>query len=354
MAVMGAGAAGAAAYARAGLNAFEIGDEAIIDFRGFSLSGPGMKQVRTAVARLQRRGYVTVVQRHHALDAAGFAEMADAAAQWRGDGGDERGFSMALGRVEDPLDGDCVLVTARDADGALRGFLSFVPWGRNGLSLDLMRRDPTADNGLVELMVSALAERSATIGVGPVSLNFAMFREAFERGAEIGAGPGGPAVATGTAAGQPQLAARVALPLQREVPARLAAAVPLLRVRLRPAPGRRRRRQRRGLPVPSVARPGSCAARGRTTRGTLASATLEYAESVRRLIPPPEDAVAAALACRRVPEQVRVRRAKVDRLRARGIDPYPVTCARTPHAGGGARRPQAALRPTPGRARGSP
>ncbi len=178
--------------------------------------------------------------------------MADAAAQWRGDGGDERGFSMALGRVEDPLDGDCVLVTARDADGALRGFLSFVPWGRNGLSLDLMRRDPTADNGLVELMVSALAERSADRrGRARVAELRDVPRGLRARRRDRGRA-GGPAVATGAAAGQPQLAARVALPLQREVPARLAAAVPLLRVRLRPAPGRRRRRQRRGLPVPSV------------------------------------------------------------------------------------------------------
>ena len=52
-----------------------------------------------------------------------------------------------------------------------------------------MRRDPTADNGLVELMVASLAERAAVFGVGRVSLNFAMFREAFERGAELGAGP---------------------------------------------------------------------------------------------------------------------------------------------------------------------
>ena len=52
-----------------------------------------------------------------------------------------------------------------------------------------MRRDPTADNGLVELMVASLAERAAAFSVGRVSLNFAMFREAFERGAEIGAGP---------------------------------------------------------------------------------------------------------------------------------------------------------------------
>ena len=52
-----------------------------------------------------------------------------------------------------------------------------------------MRRDPSADNGLVELMVASLADRAAAFGVGRVSLNFAMFREAFERGAEIGAGP---------------------------------------------------------------------------------------------------------------------------------------------------------------------
>jgi lysyl-tRNA synthetase class 2 len=46
----------------------------------------------------------------------------------------------------------------------------FVPWGRTGLSLDLMRRDPSADNGLVELMVASLAERAAVFGVGRVSV----------------------------------------------------------------------------------------------------------------------------------------------------------------------------------------
>ena len=72
---------------------------------------------------------------------------------------------MALGRLGDPLDAQCVLVEAHDAEGNLRAFLSFVPWGRNGLSLDLMRRDPTADNGLVELMVASLAERAAVFGI---------------------------------------------------------------------------------------------------------------------------------------------------------------------------------------------
>ena len=186
---MGAGQEGAAAYSASGMTAWEIGDEAIVNLREFSLNGPGMRPIRQSVTRLQRRGYTTRVVRHSDLSRADFDTLSSDAASWRGDGGDERGFSMALGRLADPLDGQCVLVEAHDADGRLRGFLSFSPWGRNGLSLDLMRRDPTADNGLVELMVASLAERSAQFGVARASMNFAVFREAFERGAEIGAGP---------------------------------------------------------------------------------------------------------------------------------------------------------------------
>ena len=48
LAVMGAGEDGATAYTEAGLIAFEIGDEAILDLRTFSLNGPG-HEVRAAV-----------------------------------------------------------------------------------------------------------------------------------------------------------------------------------------------------------------------------------------------------------------------------------------------------------------
>ena len=64
-----------------------------------------------------------------------------------------------------------------------------MPWGRHGLSLDLMRRDRSAENGLTEFMVASLAERARTFGVDRLSLNFAMFRAAFEHGERIGAGP---------------------------------------------------------------------------------------------------------------------------------------------------------------------
>ncbi len=67
--------------------------------------------------------------------------------------------------------------------------LSLVPWGTNGVSLDLMRRSPKSPNGTIELMVTELLQQSEGIGVSRVSLNFAMFRSAFEQGAQLGAGP---------------------------------------------------------------------------------------------------------------------------------------------------------------------
>ncbi len=328
LAVMGAGEEGAAAFAEAGLTAYEIGDEAVIDLRTFSLNGPGMKAVRQSVSRLQRRGYTTHVLRHASLSADEYAALGAAAGSWRGDGGDERGFSMALGRLEDPLDGDCVLVRAQDAEGNLRGFLSFVPWGRTGLSLDLMRRDPAADNGLVELMVSGLAEQAAVFGIGRLSLNFAMFREAFERGAELGAGP------VARLWRQALLVASRNWQLESLYRSN-AKYLPVWQPRFMcfeytsdlPRVG-----TAAGSAEGFLTRPRLTTLRrksGRTADSALDTAGADHAAAVTALIPEPPDPLAEAMSVDGLPEQVRIRRAKVERIRAMGIDPYPVTYPRT-------------------------
>ena len=74
-----------------------------------------------------------------------------AADSWRGSQ-TERGFSMALGRIGMPGDEDCVLATATE-DGAIRAVLQLVPWGADGLSLDLMRRDKAAQPGLNDFLI---------------------------------------------------------------------------------------------------------------------------------------------------------------------------------------------------------
>nr|WP_197502637.1 bifunctional lysylphosphatidylglycerol synthetase/lysine--tRNA ligase LysX [Mycobacterium scrofulaceum] len=186
--VMGASTQGARVYREAGLNALELGDEAILRTADFRLSGPDMRGVRQAVTRARRAGLTVRIRRHRDIAAEEMAETITRADAWR-DTQTERGFSMALGRLGDPADGDCLLVEALDRDGAVVAMLSLVPWGTTGVSLDLMRRSPQSPNGTIELMVSELALTAETLGISRISLNFAMFRSAFEQGAQLGAGP---------------------------------------------------------------------------------------------------------------------------------------------------------------------
>jgi lysyl-tRNA synthetase class 2 len=187
-AVVGASEAGAKAYAKAGLKVIEVGDEAILTTADFSLDGRDMRAVRQAVHRIQRAGYTILVRRHSQLAPPELADALRYANLWR-DTEVERGYSMALGRLGDPNDADCVLVEAVDPSGTPAALLSLSPWGRDGLSLDLMRRDSHGDNGLMEFMVAGLMAEAPKLGVVRVSLNFAAFRAVFEEGARIGAGP---------------------------------------------------------------------------------------------------------------------------------------------------------------------
>jgi len=165
----------------------EFGDEAVLDTDRFTLEGRAMRGIRQAGARVARAGYGARVRRLGELDAVERGELTRLATAWRGDAV-ERGYSMALSRVAAADDPDAVVVVA-ELDGAVRGLLQFVPWGSDGLSLDLMRRDPAAENGLNEYMITELVAAARGLGVRRVSLNFAVFRAALERGERIGAGP---------------------------------------------------------------------------------------------------------------------------------------------------------------------
>ncbi|WP_405481794.1 phosphatidylglycerol lysyltransferase domain-containing protein [Streptomyces sp. NBC_00009] len=187
-AVMGASEEAGTIYARHGLDALELGDEAIVEIPEFTLEGRAMRTVRQAYNRVKRAGHEVRIRRHEDIPADEMAYLLQRADDWR-DGATERGFSMALGRLGDPADGRCVMLECTDGKGELKAVLSFVPWGPEGLSLDLMRRDRDSENGLMEFMVIDLLQRAGEIGITQVSLNFAMFRSVFERGSRLGAGP---------------------------------------------------------------------------------------------------------------------------------------------------------------------
>lgn len=187
-AVLSASETGARTYRRAGMNCLNMGDEAVIIVDEFNVKGPGMRPVRKAIAGPKNAGYTVQVRRQRDIDDRELAQLVHLADRWR-QGGEERGFSMASSRLGDRRDDRSVIVTAHEASGEVRGLLSFVPWGRRGLSLDYMRRSPDSLNGVTELMVTALVDASRELGIMRISLNFAMFRTSFMLGERIGATP---------------------------------------------------------------------------------------------------------------------------------------------------------------------
>jgi lysyl-tRNA synthetase class 2 len=184
-AVMGCSELGAEVWCREGnLTALELGDEAVVNVADFSLSGRSMRNVRQMVNRVAKNGYVAEVRRVEDIPQAELDAIVRVADSWRGSQ-TERGFSMALGRIGDA---GCVLVTAKE-NGVVRAVLQLVPWGADGLSLDLMRRDKGAQPGLNDFLIVETIKAAPCLGAKRISLNFAVFRAALERGERIGAGP---------------------------------------------------------------------------------------------------------------------------------------------------------------------
>jgi lysyl-tRNA synthetase class 2 len=153
----------------------------------FSLAGRSMRNVRQMVNRVAKNGYVAEVRRVGDIPPREIDAIVRAADSWRGSP-TERGFSMALGRTGASCDENCVLATATE-NGVVRAVLQLVPWGSDGLSLDLMRRDRAAQPGLNDFLITETIKAAPCLGVKRISLNFAVFRAALERGERIGAGP---------------------------------------------------------------------------------------------------------------------------------------------------------------------
>ena len=111
-AVIGCSQTGGKVWIReAGLSALEIGDEAVVEVAGFGLEGRAMRNVRQMVNRIERAGYICRVRR----GGTSATRSGTASGRLRRPGAgreSERGFSMALGRIGDPADPDCVVVTA--------------------------------------------------------------------------------------------------------------------------------------------------------------------------------------------------------------------------------------------------
>jgi lysyl-tRNA synthetase class 2 len=126
---------------------------------------------------MRKAGFEATLHELGDLDERTLCELEHVSDRWR-QGDPERGFSMAMDTLRGDHLHDSLVLVARDGDGdgAVRGFLHFVPvYGRPAVSLSFMRRDRDTPNGLTEFMVARAMELLRERGVHEASLNFAAF-----------------------------------------------------------------------------------------------------------------------------------------------------------------------------------
>ena len=173
LAAVGASADLTRIYEGLGLHSLYIGDEAIVEVAKFSLEGRPIRKVRQSVSRLTKAGYSSELCTLGEIDAQTLEQMANVLEVGR-IGKGERGFSMSMDEVDCTNQQDTLFVLARDGDGVLKGVLHFVPcYGRQAMSLSIMRRDPATPNGLMEYLVVSAIEHMRERGIEELSLNFA-------------------------------------------------------------------------------------------------------------------------------------------------------------------------------------
>jgi lysylphosphatidylglycerol synthetase-like protein (DUF2156 family) len=168
-------------YASRGFTSVYLGDEAVIDCRRPLLEGPAHKGLRAAVRRVGRTHRFRLLAEADAPPAL-VDQLNAISARWRGKH-PERGFTMTLSQDVRGVGADpqFLLCVALDERGVPGGFLRLVPaYGPSfGYTLDLMRHDPDAPNGMTEFLIAETATALGARGVARLSMNFAMWGRLF-------------------------------------------------------------------------------------------------------------------------------------------------------------------------------
>ncbi len=170
-----ASASGRGALIGAGFRLFRVGQEALVELRGFNLEGPRRANLRHTVTRCRKAG-VSIRWFDSGIDAAlypdllGQLEAIDA--QWRARVGPELGFTISH---FDRAKLSCGPVSvALDEHGRALGFTTYQPTGIDeGWVLDLMRRAPGSPPGVVESCVVEAATAFRACGATTLSLGLA-------------------------------------------------------------------------------------------------------------------------------------------------------------------------------------
>ena len=163
------------AYRKSGFRLIKFGEEAVVDVDQFDLRSSARADARHEVARAQRAGLEVVTVWDPQPPGGLWTELEQVSRDWlQVRGGREMGFS--LGRLRD-VNSTTRYTLARDRNGRVHAFCSWIQMGDDGMALDLIRRRPDAAAGAVDICIVSAIERTRADGLARVSLGSVPFRE---------------------------------------------------------------------------------------------------------------------------------------------------------------------------------
>ena len=161
------------AYAKLGMKAVKVGEDAQIALSNFSLAGKKYLKLRNDLRRIEKAGIALEMYGPDAPPpAACAAEMEAISAGWRkAHRANEGWFAMGGFDPASRLFAESRYFVARDTTtGQMLAFTSFVPAFRSGWTLDLMRRQPEALHGVMDFLIVSACTRFASEGAQLLSL----------------------------------------------------------------------------------------------------------------------------------------------------------------------------------------
>jgi phosphatidylglycerol lysyltransferase len=173
-------------FRRAGYDVIGIGQDAIVDLRGFSLAGGGSKSIRTAVNKMTRLAFAArIVQPPHPDKL--LSELNEISDEWLS----ERRTSemrFSLGWFDPAYLNTCAIILVCDAVGRTVAFANVVPeFQAREASLDLMRHRWNVPNGLMDFLFASLLTWAQSQELETFNLGFSAL-------AGVGQSSGDPAI----------------------------------------------------------------------------------------------------------------------------------------------------------------
>lgn len=150
-------------YRSLGLRVLQIGEEAIVDLKTFTLKGKANQNLRTAINRLTKAGYEIKFYEPPIPDDL-LRQLRAVSDEWLNlMNGAEKQFSV--GWFDDTYVRHSRVVAVYTSEGQISAFANVVPaYQTNRVAVDLMRRRTEVENGTMEFLFASMLQHFQKLG----------------------------------------------------------------------------------------------------------------------------------------------------------------------------------------------